>query len=56
MHASGQVLQGDLCLTATAEVPMAGMFAHRVLPVETLPQRFVAFNHAFRTEVMQKLC
>ncbi len=40
----------DLCLIATAEITLAGMFADRILDAETLPRRIVGTSHCFRTE------
>ncbi|KAI9496487.1 seryl-tRNA synthetase [Zychaea mexicana] len=39
-----------LCLTGTAEIPLAGMFAEKMLKEESLPQRVVGFGRAFRAE------
>ncbi|KAI9320994.1 seryl-tRNA synthetase [Dichotomocladium elegans] len=39
-----------LCLTGTAEIPLAGMFADKMLKEEDLPQRVVGFGRAFRAE------
>lgn len=41
----------DLCLAGTAEIPLAGIFMNKTLiDGHDLPQRLVAFGHAFRTE------
>lgn len=40
----------DLCLVATAEITLAGMFADEILDVENLPIKFVGLSHCFRTE------
>lgn len=40
----------QLCLAGTAEIPLAGKFAGRLLDEATLPQRLVGFGHAFRAE------
>lgn len=40
----------DQCLAGTAEIPLAGKFAQRLLNEEELPQKLVGFGHAFRTE------
>jgi seryl-tRNA synthetase len=40
----------DLCLIATAEITLAGMFADQILDVEKLPMKFVGVSHCFRTE------
>ena len=39
-----------LCLAGTAEIPLAGMFAQKMLKEEELPQRMVGFGRAFRAE------
>lgn len=39
-----------LCLTGTAEIPLAGMFAQRMLKEHELPQRLVGLGRAFRAE------
>ncbi|KAI8081786.1 seryl-tRNA synthetase [Halteromyces radiatus] len=39
-----------LCLTGTAEIPLAGKFLDRIIPQVDLPQRCVGFGHAFRME------
>ncbi|KAJ1959999.1 Serine--tRNA ligase, mitochondrial [Dispira parvispora] len=39
-----------LCLAATSEVPLAGMFMNKRLTYSQLPQKFVAFGHCFRAE------
>ena len=39
-----------LCLTATAEVPLAGIYMDQILAEAQLPIKMVAFGHAFRTE------
>lgn len=40
----------DQCLAGTAEIPLAGKFATKLLNEEDLPQKLVGFGHAFRTE------
>lgn len=40
----------DLCLVATAEITLAGMFADEILDAERLPLFFVGLSHCFRTE------
>ncbi|GAM19819.1 hypothetical protein SAMD00019534_029940, partial [Acytostelium subglobosum LB1] len=40
----------DLCLTATAEIPLAGMHANSVLDEHQLPLKLVGFSHCFRAE------
>ncbi|KAL9542575.1 hypothetical protein MBANPS3_008540 [Mucor bainieri] len=39
-----------LCLAGTAEIPLAGKFATKLLNEQDLPQKVVGFGHAFRTE------
>ncbi|MFH0799819.1 MAG: serine--tRNA ligase [Pseudomonadota bacterium] len=40
----------DLCLIATAEITLGGMFAGAVLSEAELPLKFVGVSHCFRTE------
>lgn len=40
----------DLVLAATAELPMAGMYANTYIPATKLPLLFVGHGHAFRAE------
>ena len=40
----------ELVLAGTAEIPLAGMFANRQIPLSTLPQKVVGLGHAFRAE------
>ena len=44
------IVDSPLCLTGTAEVPLAGIYMDRILPESALPIKMVAFGHAFRTE------
>jgi seryl-tRNA synthetase len=44
------VADSPLCLTGTAEVPLAGLHMDAILPGEALPLRLAAFGRAFRTE------
>ncbi|KAH8552376.1 seryl-tRNA synthetase [Umbelopsis sp. PMI_123] len=39
-----------LCLAGTAEVPLAGMFAKKIINEQELPKQMVGFGHAFRAE------
>ncbi len=39
-----------LCLTGTAEVPLAAVYMDQIIPEEQLPIRLAAFGHCFRTE------
>jgi seryl-tRNA synthetase len=40
----------DLYLAGTAEVPIASMHAREILPVETLPRRYLGYSTCFRRE------
>lgn len=40
----------QLCLAGTAEIPLAGKFAMKLLNEKDLPQKLAGFGHAFRTE------
>ncbi|KAK9902854.1 hypothetical protein WJX75_008582 [Coccomyxa subellipsoidea] len=40
----------SLCLTGTAEVPLAAVYMDQIIPEEQLPIRLAAFGHCFRTE------
>jgi len=40
----------DLCLIGTAEITMGGYHKNEVLPEESLPRKYVAVSHCFRTE------
>lgn len=40
----------DLILVATAEVPVAGLHADEMIPLDKLPLKYVAESHCFRTE------
>ena len=44
------VRESGLCLTGTAEVPLAAVAMDKVLPAAALPLRMAAFGHCFRTE------
>ena len=44
------VRDSGLCLTGTAEVPLAAVAMDKVLPASALPLRMAAFGHCFRTE------
>ena len=37
-------------MIGTAEIPLAGMYAHEVLRRDGLPGKMVAFSHCFRKE------
>ncbi len=41
----------ELYLNPTAEVPLVGMHSNTILPIDTLPIRYVAWTTAFRREV-----
>ncbi|KAF9778214.1 seryl-tRNA synthetase [Thelephora terrestris] len=40
----------DLVLAGTAEIPLAGLFANKIIPNSTLPQNIVGYGRAFRAE------
>ena len=40
----------DLVLAGTAEIPLAGFFANKILPPSSLPQKVVGYGRAFRAE------
>ncbi|KAI9004809.1 seryl-tRNA synthetase [Phycomyces nitens] len=40
----------QLCLAGTAEIPLAGKFATKILEESDLPQRLVGYGRAFRVE------
>jgi seryl-tRNA synthetase len=40
----------ELVLSGTAEIPLAGMFANKILPLEDLPLKVVGLGRAFRAE------
>ncbi|KAI8868206.1 seryl-tRNA synthetase [Ramicandelaber brevisporus] len=42
--------QHELCLSATAEIPLAGLLANAITPERKLPLKYVAFGRAFRAE------
>jgi seryl-tRNA synthetase len=44
------VADSDLCLIATAEITLGGMYKDDVLDELDLPRRFVGVSHCFRTE------
>lgn len=40
----------DQCLIGTAEIPVGGIHMDSILPESSLPLKYVAFSHCFRTE------
>jgi seryl-tRNA synthetase len=44
------VAHTDLCLIATAEITLAGMYADEIIEVDDLPIRLAGLSHCFRTE------
>ncbi|KAF3935908.1 hypothetical protein ABW20_dc0105809 [Dactylellina cionopaga] len=47
---SPQELRPELCLTGTAEIPLAGMFANTALPQNTFPKKMVGVSRCYRAE------
>ena len=45
-----RIHKSDLSLAATAEIPMAGMYADCILEPDDFPLKFAGINHCFRTE------
>ena len=46
-----KIRDSELCLTGTAEIPLAALHADVIMSRDRLPSRYAAFGHAFRTEV-----
>eukprot|EP00899_Mesostigma_viride_P020468 jgi/Mesvir1/28422/Mv15850-RA.1 len=44
------IMDSDLCLTGTAEIPLGGMYMDEIIPEADLPIKLAAFGHCFRTE------
>lgn len=44
------IADSDLCLIATAEITLGGMFRDTILDEATLPKKYVGLSHCFRTE------
>ncbi len=44
------VADTDLCLIATAEITLGGMFRDKILDEAALPKKYVGLSHCFRTE------
>lgn len=40
----------DLCMIATAEITIGGMYANKILSEKDLPLKIAGFSHCFRTE------
>ena len=40
----------DLCLVATAEIPLGGLLKDQILDVSQLPLKYAGISHCFRTE------
>ncbi|KAI0328506.1 seryl-tRNA synthetase [Cubamyces sp. BRFM 1775] len=49
-HGAGGHHYPELVLAGTAEIPLAGMFANKILTRKELPQKVVGLGHAFRAE------
>ena len=47
---SSSSLHPELVLSGTAEIPLAGMFANKILPLNDLPLKVVGLGRAFRAE------
>lgn len=47
---SSSISHPELVLSGTAEIPLAGMFANKVLPFKDLPLKVVGLGRAFRAE------
>lgn len=48
--ASTHLSSPELVLSGTSEIPLAGMFATKVIPAASLPCKVVGVGHAFRAE------
>jgi seryl-tRNA synthetase len=44
------IADSDLCLIATAEITLGGMYMNQVLDEAELPKKFAGLSHCFRTE------
>lgn len=44
------IKNSDLCLIATAEITLGGMYADTIFEAKDLPLKFVGVSHCFRTE------
>jgi len=44
------IQNSDLCLVATAEITLGGLYSGEIIPVDKLPIRMAGFSHCFRTE------
>jgi len=44
------IANSDLCLIATAEITLGGMYANQVFSEDQLPLKYVGVSHCFRTE------
>lgn len=44
------IKDSDLCLIATAEITLGGMYMNEIIPEEKLPIKMVGLSHCFRTE------
>ena len=50
IHTVVQLSNTDQCLAGTQEIPLAGLHMGDLLPSSSLPKKYVAFGHSFRTE------
>lgn len=46
----GEPLSPELVLSGTAEIPLAGLFANKIIPSQSLPLKVVGLGRAFRAE------
>ncbi|MBN2545808.1 MAG: serine--tRNA ligase [Spirochaetes bacterium] len=44
------VKDSDLCLIATAEITLGGLYMDKIIPADQLPIKMVGLSHCFRTE------
>ncbi|XP_031375130.1 serine--tRNA ligase, chloroplastic/mitochondrial isoform X1 [Punica granatum] len=44
------IKDSDQCLIGTAEIPVGGIHMDSILPNSSLPHKYAAFSHCFRTE------
>lgn len=44
------IKDSDLCLVATAEITLGGIYSDTIIPEDQLPIKMVGYSHCFRTE------